>query len=168
LCTDIEKIEPAQRIQTGREITGSIRYGQLDALDMPYKEEFDIILFKSVLGGIGRNNHPEKQREALQQIYHALKPGGELFFAENLAASPIHRYFRKKFVRWGGEWRYVTIPEMLEYLSPFSDVQYTTAGFTAAFGRMELVRKLLGYVDMATDRIVPPSWRYIMIGIARK
>jgi len=30
-----------------------ITYQTIDALDIPYKEEFDIIFFKSLLGGIG-------------------------------------------------------------------------------------------------------------------
>ncbi|NOY36867.1 MAG: class I SAM-dependent methyltransferase [Chlorobi bacterium] len=168
LCTDKEKIELPQHIIPENKISGKIRYERLDALDIPFDKDFDIILFKSVLGGIGRNNQPGKQRKAIGEMYKALKPGGELFFAENLTASPLHRFFRKKFVRWGSEWRYVTIQEMLDDLRLFSEIKYTTAGFLGAFGRTEGMRKFLGYFDRAGDRIVPSAWRYIIIGVAKK
>ena len=45
-----------------------LRYEQLNALDIPYSEAFDVVLFKSVLGGIGRGDHRENQRKAIHEI----------------------------------------------------------------------------------------------------
>ena len=42
-----------------------------------------------------------------------------VFFAENLVASPLHTLFRRRFVKWGTEWRYVSLEEMHEFLLPF-------------------------------------------------
>lgn len=167
LCTDIEFPEgipePCEDDSGGR-----IEYRLLNALEMDFSETFDRIVFKSVLGGIGRNGHPEWQQTALNKIHQALKPGGELLFAENLTGSPLHRFLRRKFVRWGREWRYVSIQEMLEFLDHFNSVDYHTAGFLGAFGRSERLRNILGSLDRATDRFVPRTWRYIIMGVAHK
>ena len=65
-------------------------------------------------------------------------------------------------------WRYVSIPEMGEFLSPFSSVQYRAIGFTGAFGRSER-RNLFGRVDGAIfDSIVPDRCKYIIVGFAKK
>jgi hypothetical protein len=102
-------------------------------------------------------------------MHKALKPGGELFFAENLIASPLHQFCRNRFVRWGSTWRYVSIQEMQQFLGGFSEVQYSTIGFAGAFGRSERQRDLLGRIDrLFFDRAVPEGWRYIIVGIAKK
>ncbi len=54
-------------------------------------------------------------------------------------------------------------------MSVFSTVKYTTVGLVGAFGRNQWQRGVLGRVDkLGFDRLVPKSWRYVMIGIARK
>jgi hypothetical protein len=48
-------------------------------------------------------------------------------------------------------------------------VKYTTVGFLGSFGRTARQRSLLGEIDnIICDIIVPESWRYIIIGIAKK
>ena len=170
LCSDIgSPTEEAKNLHQNYQLDHKIAYAKIDATNIAGKNDFNIVLFKSVLGGIGRNDKKELQMVTMRQIYHSLKPGGELFFAENLKASPIHRFFRKKFVRWGSEWRYVTIEEMKEFSSMFSDFKYKTVGFLGAFGRTEWQRKILGILDrLIFNFIVPESWRYIIIGIAKK
>jgi SAM-dependent methyltransferase len=169
-CSDLNGPRP-EAVEKHREagVSDAIKYEAVSALEIPYREEFDIVAFKSVLGAVGRPITKGSQARAIREIHKALKWGGELFFAENLTASPAHRYFRRRFVKWGASWRYLTIAEMLEFLKPFSEVSYTTFGFTGTFGRSEKQRDVLGRMDKALfDRIVPPGWRYIMAGVARK
>jgi len=150
-------------------VSDCIKYETLNALDIPYGGEFDVVLFKSVLGDIGRLNNRDNQVKAINEIHKSLKKGGELWFAENLVASPFHWLFRSRCVEWGNTWRYVTIQEMNEYLSIFSEVKYTTVGFLGCFGRTSFQRLLLGKMDrIIADKLVPEIWRYIIIGIARK
>jgi len=105
----------------------------------------------------------------MHQIHDALRPGGELWFAENIAGSPLHGFARRHFVPWGKSWRYPRIDEMLEFASMFSTVKYRTVGVLGAFGRTGRQRALLGRLDQAIcDRLVPESWRYIMVGVAKK
>jgi SAM-dependent methyltransferase len=170
VCSDLNgPTEKAKQKHLEHGVQNLIEYQSINALHIPYDSLFDIVTFKSVLGGIGRNNKPDLQDSAIEQMYKVLKPGGELFFAENLVASPIHRFFRKRFVKWGSEWRYVTIKEMKELLTGFSSIKYTTVGFLGAFGRREWQRNILGYFDRVLfNHLTPPTWRYIMIGIAKK
>ena len=147
----------------------NIIYSDIDATLIPYENHFDIIVFKSILGGIGRNDDSEKQRLVLKQIHKALKHGGKLFFAENIRATLLHRFFRKNFTRWGKEWRYVSVKELGEYLSDFSQVEINTTGFTGVFGRTENQKNLLGKADKYFfTKIIPSSWNYIAYGAAVK
>jgi SAM-dependent methyltransferase len=151
-------------------VSHRITYESIDATDIGYDAAFDIVLFKSMLGAVGGQfGGRDAQATAVAEMYKALKPGGELLFAENLLASPIHRYLRRRYVSWASRWRYVTVPEMLVLLAPFDSVRYRTIGFSGALGRTSVQRNLLGSLDrMLLDRIVPQQWRYIMIGVATK
>jgi SAM-dependent methyltransferase len=169
VCSDINpvRVEAVERHQAAG-VSHLIEYETIDAKNIPYAEHFDIVVFKSVLGApeIGDKT---RQAEVLRQIHKSLKKGGELFFAENLVASPAHMFFRRKMIRWGTHWRYVTIEEMREFLSPFSHVKFQTNGFAGAFGRNETQRNLLGRLDKTFfDRLVPESWKYIIAGVAKK
>jgi SAM-dependent methyltransferase len=170
LCTDLEgPTKQARETHNRHGVAHLIQYESLNALDIPYKERFDLVLFKSVLGGIGRGDHPEKQVKAIQEMYQSLRRGGELFIAENLTASAVHRFLRKRFVTWGAQWRYVSIMEMLDFLTEFSEIRYQAVGFMGAFGRNPSLITILGSMDrLIFNRLTPKPWRYIFIGIARK
>jgi SAM-dependent methyltransferase len=143
-----------------------INYEALNATDIPYTEKFDVIVFKSMLGGISAK---ESQAKAISEMHRALKKGGELFFAENLTASPAHRFFRRRFVKWGRAWRYVSMAEMKEFLSPFSSLSTHTLGVAGTFGRNEKQRHALGMFDkLVLNRLTPSRWRYILLGVAKK
>jgi len=151
------------------DVSGLVSYEKINALQIPYENEFDIVIFKSVLGGIGRNNNSKDITSAIENIYNALKPGGELLFVENLKGSPFHQFCRKKFIKWGKSWNYQSIESLREYTSIFNSLKYQTKGFLGAFGHGEKSRKLFGKVDtMFFDSITPQNWRYIFIGVAKK
>jgi len=171
VCSDVG---PPSETAIGRHEAGGvshlIQYRSINALEIPYKEEFDIVVFKSVLGAVGMaDNGKAAQANAIGEMHRALKKGGELFFAENLIASPLHQFFRRRFVQWGSRWRYVSIEEMNGFLSPFSRVEYRTLGFAGAFGRGEAQRSALGSLDEGMlSHFVPERWRYIIVGVATK
>jgi SAM-dependent methyltransferase len=166
-CSDIHgPQEKARRKHAASGVEGLIRYEAVDATNIPYRDEFDLVVFKSMLGGIPTK---EAQAVAIREMHKALKPGGELLFAENLTASPLHRFLRHRYVKWGREWRYVTMAEMLEFLAPFSRVKTRTLGFAGTFGRSEKQRNALGLCDRVLfNRLVPRRWRYILLGVAGK
>jgi len=170
VCSDLNTPqERAKALAVRYRVAGSIRFEEIDATDIPYEDAFDVIAFKSVLGGIGRDGALERQRMAIAAMYRALRSGGRLLFAENLTGSPLHGLLRRRYVDWGAQWRYVTVHEMRSFLEPFSSVCYDTAGFFATLGRTERQRNKLARIDdVIVQALVPPAWRYIMYGIATK
>jgi SAM-dependent methyltransferase len=168
-CSDKETPEPhvaAFHREWG--VSNRIRYESIDATNIPYENEFDIVIFKSVLGAVGSDNNFGKIERAIQEMHAALKPGGLLLFAENLNA-PFHDFFRKRFVKWGNRWRYPTREELLSSFTSFTKVEHGSTGFLGAFGRSEWQRRFLGKIDrLFFSRMVGPRHHYIIYGIATK
>jgi SAM-dependent methyltransferase len=170
ICSDLSGARlTAEPLHQRYGVTSLITYEDIDATSIPYENHFDLIVFKSIIGGIGRNNQPDMQRKVFNEILKALKPGGKLLFAENLSASPIHRFLRRKFIKWGGYWRYVTLQELKEFMQDFNSLSIESTGVIAAFGRSESQRGLLSHIDAAVlNQLSPRNWRYIGYGIAEK
>lgn len=170
LCSDVgQPSKGAIQEHQARGVSNLIQYESIDATRIPYTNQFDLVVFKSMLGALGESAGKAAQARAIAEMHKALKKGGELFFAENLIASPLHQTLRRRFVQWGIGWRYVSMEEMHEFLSPFSRVQYRTLGFAGAFGRGEMLRNVLGILDQAIlSRLLPEKWRYITVGVATK
>jgi SAM-dependent methyltransferase len=170
VCSDLKDVKStAEKLHLKHGVSSFITYQDIDATNIPYENHFDIIVFKSIIGGIGRDNNYEIQQKVFKEIYKALKPGGKLLFAENLIASPLHRFMRKRFVKWGNAWRYVSVKEMNKFLSDFSTFQLKTTGVLASFGRNESQRNVLSKIDeIVLNRVCSENWKYISYGIAVK
>jgi hypothetical protein len=146
-----------------------VRYANLDVLDLCESNTYDVIAFKSVLGGIGANGRADLQARAIARLHAALKPGGNLLFAENLAATRVHAAWRSRFGAGKDGWRYLTVREMERMLRPFAAVHYRTAGFFGAWGSSETQMAMSGALDEFVCRwLVPASWQYVLMGTAIK
>lgn len=169
ICSDLSDVKKiAEPLHLKNNVQDLISYEDIDATQIPYENHFDLIVFKSVVGGIARNQDIEIQKKVFEQLWKALKPGGVLLFAENLTASPVHQFFRKK-MKWGSYWRYITIEETRQFCKKFSSVEFGVTGFSAAFGRSENQRRLLASFDhLLFNKITPKSWKYVIYGIATK
>ncbi len=144
-------------------------YADIDARTISYKNRFDIIAFKSVLGGIVRNEPATLSREIMLKLYDALKPGGALLFAENLRSTPLHNFARSHFIGRAASWHYFALREIESMLSCFRSFEITTFGFLGCFGRSEAQRRFLGKLDSALlDKVVPKRWHYVAAAIAYK
>jgi len=170
ICSDLKDVEiTAAHLHKQHNISSLIKYQDIDATNIPYENFFDLIVFKSIIGGIGHNDNMEQQQKVFDEIYKALKPGGKLLFAENLIASSFHQRLRNKFVNWGSSWRYVSIKEMNGFLKKFSSHKIKTTGVIATFGRNEKQRQYLAIIDeLLLNKICPDKWKYIDYGIAEK
>jgi SAM-dependent methyltransferase len=170
ICSDLKDVKTtASVLHQKHKVNHLIVYQDIDATQIPYENHFDIIVFKSILGGIGRQNNIGAQQQTFDEIYKALKPGGKLLFAENLIASGFHRLLRKQFVKWGDTWRYVSIHEMELFLKDFQNIEYQTTGFLATFGRTETQRSILARLDkLIMNPISPKKWNYLIYGVATK
>lgn len=169
ICTDLRGPTPeARALHRRHNVEHLVSYRALDATDIPFAGRFDLVLFKSVLGDVGRGGRREMQERAVREIHKALKEGGELWFAENLTGSALHRLARR-FIPRGSLWRYVSLEETERFLSPFRRHACRTTGFLAVFGRDGLPRNLLGALDRSLcNRAVPGRWRYVVFVAAQK
>lgn len=170
LCTDLEHVEQnASPLHQRFGFQNRIQYTDLDATALSFESEFDVIVFKSMLGALDRKGDGSTQANTLAAMHRALKPGGYLLFAENLVGSPLHRWLRKRWVSWGSSWRYPQLQEMEKWLQPFDEVHLHTTGVLATLGRSEAQRHALARIDeWICNRICPKSWHYIAYGVARK
>ena len=153
------------------------RFGMLDRVEyrdidlregLPYRDEFDVVVFKSVLGGLG--DDPAFARSVIAEIHAALKPGGVLLFAENIRGSIVHRAARSLAYRMRGtSWRYPTLRELEGLLDVFDDLEISTNGVAAVLGPNERIRSTLAKLDAAgLARITPARWQYMAFGVARR
>lgn len=170
ICSDVNEdgFEKARLLHKKYGVEEKIKYERIDATEIPYQNEFDIICFKSVLGGVGYDNNYDRQKKVMQSIYAALNENGKLCFCENLTASPLHQFARKRFTGWGSRWRYLTIAEIEELTSEYKAKKYKTFGFWGVFGRTGWLSNVLGTVDGAFDKYVKESNRYIVSCVCSK
>ena len=172
----IDTIECSDRFDNSKEALSmhrkyglnSVQYKVINATEINQTEKYDLICFKSVLGGIGYNNNKSAQEKAINEIYCALKPGGLLIFTENLKGSKLHTFLRKNFVKWGDKWRYLSLDELLAMTNKFNNIQYKTYGFFGTMGRKEWQRYLLGKLDSLIDPFINEKDKYISIFICKK
>lgn len=146
-------------------VTENIEYRDIDVTDVPYENHFDVVIFKSVLGGVG-----SLQTQAMTQILKSLKPGGMLLFAENVRATFLHRLARSIAYRIRGtSWRYPSLAQMTALLGGFSTTEIRSTGVLAMFGTSESARLALAAIDeRLVNRIAPRSWKYVSYGVATK
>nr|WP_255431094.1 class I SAM-dependent methyltransferase [Pedobacter sp. N36a] len=167
LCTDLmPPKEKARSIHKKYNCDSNIEYAAMDALNIPFKDHFDVVVFKSILGGISQNGKDENKLKTLNEIHKALKPGGKLLFAENLEASLFHKMLRKKYGT--PDWNYLRWNEIEEIFQSYKNVSFTTVGFLGCLGRNEHQRNILGRIDHQIEMMIPQKMHYIMIGIADK
>jgi 2-polyprenyl-3-methyl-5-hydroxy-6-metoxy-1,4-benzoquinol methylase len=169
VCSDYRDAEEqALPLHKKHEISSKITYQNIDATDIPFENHFDLVIFKSIIGGIGRGDSYENQEKVFQQIYKSLKPGGKLLFAENLTATSLHKMLRKKN-KWGSYWRYITLEELDEFLKEYTSTTVKTTGVLGTLGRNECQKGFLTFVDeMLLNPILPSKFHYVAYGIAEK
>lgn len=169
-CTDYGlPSEEARHLHNKSGLAHLLRYQQADASQLPFSDAtFDFVVFKSVLGAVGRHDQPEKQQRAIAEIHRVLRAGGVLFFAENLRGSAVHQMARQFFVPWGKSWRYVDINELGDWLSVFQEKEICTTGFFAAFApRPECLKNIFAQLDRLLF-FFPKKWKYVAYGYAQK
>ncbi|MCD4832125.1 MAG: class I SAM-dependent methyltransferase [Anaerohalosphaeraceae bacterium] len=167
ICSDIHgPTDKAKELHRKHCVQDKMSYQVIDVLYLPFADHsVDLVCFKSVLGALGTYS---KQQKAMSEIYRILRKDGELWFAENLKGSLVHLFFRKKFISWGKNWRYIDIGEVNEFCEKFEKLELKSYGFFAAFGRREWQRWLLGYLDSITNFLIPKKYKYIAFVVAKK
>lgn len=170
ICSDITAISDETRtFHREKNLDRWIEYETFNAENIPFPDHsFDFIIFKSVLGAIGRNGRKALQQRSVLEMHRVLKPGGMLLFAENLESTVFHRLARRQFKSWGNSWRYVKRSEMNEFLAVFGRIELRSTGFFAAFVPKPLwLKNLISRIDAACF-FLPERWHYVCYGFAVK
>lgn len=161
--------DEAKKAHVKYEVDTLINYEEINAAKIPYRSKFDIICYKSVLGGIVRNGEIDIAKSISNEIFLALKPGGMVLFLENVTASCLHKVLREKVGSGKNDWHYFTRNELQEIYGIFHSFDYKTYGFTGCFGINEYQRILLGKLDgLIFENTIPKKWNYILAGVAMK
>ncbi|CAN5148447.1 hypothetical protein BH20ACT13_BH20ACT13_10710 [soil metagenome] len=172
VCSGLHEPSSVMRgLHEGYEVDDVITYERIDVLDMPYEEAFDLIVFKSLLGFFGQRRHESGMRLqelAVAAIHRALRPGGEVWFAENASGSPAHRFARRRLGWRAKGWHYFSRGEIAELMSPFASLETRAVGLFGLLGRSERQRRALGALDRSLEPFTPSSWRYVIFGVARR
>jgi SAM-dependent methyltransferase len=169
VCSDMDGPSiQARQVHQIAGVSDRIQYQAIDATRIPYADQFDVVTCKSVLGAIGIRRGPHAQAKAVSEIRRALCPGGELFFAENLAGSPFHHRVPRPGHNWGDGSGFVTVQAMLDFVAPFAQVCY---GIMSLGGEPEPAGQPAGGINrigrLMRDRS-PERSRFIIVGVARK
>lgn len=161
--------EKARILHQSKGVSQLITYHDVNATHIPFQDNyFDFVVFKSMLGAVGAKNQFDLIQQATDEIYRVLKPGGVVFFAENLKASPIHQWARKRFIPWGKSWYYLSLSEMENLLKNFSKRELHSTGFSTAFvPNSTLLKQFFAFIDNLLF-FVPKTWRYVVYGYAVK
>lgn len=173
VCTDVrDDFERAQKLHKKYSVLDRIDYRQVDATQIPYPDDtFDIVAFKSMLGGIAYAKGLDSQQKVICEIVRVLKPGGCMIFAENLAGSRLHSFMRNKFIKNRGPdntWRYPSLNEMRDSLELFEKQETECFSLLSQFGRSEKQKSLLSYVDSLFDPVLPDRVKTIFYGYCKK
>lgn len=168
MCSDYEisRMEEAVKLHQKHKVSSLVAYEAVDAMNIPYEKKFDLVVFKSILGGISWKMGEDAKYQVIKSIHRSLKKGGELWFAENLSASIVHSMARK-YLKKG--WSYPHHTEIPKLFSDFSSLEFKAIGCLATFGRSESQRGFMGKIDQQIiEKFVPDKWKYIAVGVARK
>jgi ubiquinone/menaquinone biosynthesis C-methylase UbiE len=163
--------EEAKILHKDYSVSNQIEYADVDCTNIPYLDNtFDFVVFKSVLGAVGRAYNDEGVEKSLSEMYRVLKPGGILLFAENLEGMILHKMARRIFVEWGQTWKYMSVPKMKNVLSGFKTHRLKSTGFLSVFvpNRFETIKNITATIDGLIFNQLPITWKYVSYGYAIK
>lgn len=169
ICSDYKGVSnEAKAIHAKHGYSERIRYEVIDATKIPYKNAFDIVSCKSVLGGIIRNKNIRVGSCVVDEVYKTLNENGHFLVCENGYATPVHHWLRNKYGAGKNEWKYFKLSELKKILRKYSISYFKTYGFLGCFGRTEMQRNLLAMADSIASPLLPDHSQYIIFSISQK
>lgn len=175
VCTDREfPTEKAKLLHNQLGIADKIIYDKLDIVNCDWNsQEFDIIVAKSVIGGLKadpgnrQTRNFQVQQSAVQNIYKLLKDGGYFFSAENMQGSWLLKQF-KKWKKKDMGWRYLDWQEIKELYNDFKFAQMEAFGvLPTTFGNKTL-NKVFFLANKHILNHLPNNYKYISFVVVQK
>lgn len=174
LCTDrTGPTDEAKALHRRLGIADNIRYGQLDVLQCgDIAEKFDLIIAKSVIGGLKADYTDrttrtfDAQQKAVNNIYGLLNDGGYFLNAENMRGCMLMDSYRNRSGKNSG-WRYLNSWEIDVLFSHFEYRDVRCFGILPTLFENDALNKLSFQLNRAL-RFLPRSYKYISFVAARK
>lgn len=155
-------------------VTHLIDYRKINIFEIPFVDNyFDFVVCKSVIGGLklekcNRNTRTrEAQYMAIKEVNRVLKKGGYFLGAENMKGSWMHSWLRKITKRNLG-WRYLTRDDLNYFFNTFEELNVKYYGFFGTLFKGSRIKKTIGILDRAIDKVLPSGTKYISFIIAKK
>jgi ubiquinone/menaquinone biosynthesis C-methylase UbiE len=145
-----------------------IEYKKIDAITMDIENKFDLVVFKSMIGGVSRHNDMEQAKKVLKNCYRALCNNGEVWFLENASGCFFHKAFRKKFGAGKNKWSYYSVSEYYKITAVFDTVAFSHVGFLSCFSKYSKLYNVLVKLDEFLERLIPFKWKYVIFGLLKK
>jgi len=175
VCTDRTGPEPyAETLHRKYGVSDKIKYDELDIVNCKWQTaQFDLIIAKSVIGGLKADNKDKKtrtfqvQQQAVSNIYGLLKPGGYFLSAENMQGSFLLKQLRKIKKKDMG-WRHFSWKEINVLYTPFTQVNTKAFGVLPTLFSNSIANRIIFVINKYILQILPPSTKYISFTAARK
>ncbi|WP_158589528.1 class I SAM-dependent methyltransferase [Butyrivibrio sp. CB08] len=174
-CTCTDLFIPGEKAKNKHrkwKVDNRISYAALDATEdkIPekYINSFDIVTFKSVLGGVGSYENVDNEKKMVELIGRVLTDNGIVVFIENMKASDLHVMLRRIFRKHGHRWHYQTDLNINELFKDYILIDKKYYGYLGLFGPTEKTRKILGRIDIFFEAIIPDKWKYLGAYVYRK
>lgn len=174
-CTDrVGPTQEAGKLHKKYGVEDKVSYKELDIVNCDWDgEQYDIILIKSVIGGVmavygdKTTRNFDTQKKAVANMYHLLKPGGVLLSVENMKGNSLLHLMRKVTGKAGG-WRHFTWQEIKELYGSFDEVKTKTFGVLPTLFSNNAINKINFSLNKYLLDILPPQTKYVAITTARK
>ena len=174
VCSDRKlPLQQAMMLHQKYKVSDKITYRELDIFHIDEAEVYDLVLMKSVIGGLKLHYHDAAsrnaaaQQQAIQKIHALLKPGGYLLTADNLEGAFPIRYLRTRLHK-NKAWHYFTSAQLQSLFTCFQEVSVRYFGvFPTKFAVTAFNSLFFAFNKYLLNRL-PASSKYIAFTIARK
>lgn len=153
----------------------NIEYCDVDIFKIPFEnEKFDIVIAKSVIGGLklvhnDKNTRSlENQKLALTEIFRILKKGGVFLGAENLVGHYLINKIRNLYKSGNIGWRHLKPTELMLLLENFSERQYEYFGLVPGLFKCSFINLVIYKLNVLLNQLLTENNKYICFFCARK
>lgn len=155
-------------------VANLIEYSVVDVFKIPFDtDSFDIVLAKSMLGGVKldysnpRTRNLENQKLACEEIRRVLKPNGFFLGAENTRGNLLHQFQRAKLGKIKS-WRYLSQADIQYMFTEYSKLTVKGFGLVPSSSPYPFLNAFIGFINKPLAFILPNKWQYISFISARK
>lgn len=174
VCTDVVDISnKAAVLHKNYNVADKIIYKQLDIVNDSLVEEYDLIIAKSVLGGVKEKRDDANtrnftvQQKVVANIYNMLKPDGIFLSAENLQGNIFTKLIRRYSGKLKG-WEYINFNKLPELFAAYNILQIKTFGILPSSFSNRVLNNWAFSLNKKIFSWLPDNTKYIAFIVAQK